>query len=188
MKGCFVRGMLCVLLLLLAVAACGGSHTALPPPTKTPVPTNPPPQPTATVTRTLARVSARYRAFLDSACHAFATRDSNALASDLSNYQYNNGLRYGMLGDGEGQTGDPSLFSTWLAHGPVACVSYSPDVAGHGTLLTRGWPLGGGWGLIDLDIFNGSWKFNDFTFGTRNALISAMATSHPILQFRAQKA
>ena len=72
-----------------------------------------------------------------------------------------------MMGDGEGQTGDPSLFSTWLAHGPATCVSYSPDAAGHGTLLTRGWPLGGGRALIDLDTFNGTWKFNDFTFGTR---------------------
>jgi hypothetical protein len=125
-----------------------------------------------------------YRVFLAGVCRRLAVRDAGPLSADLANYQYNTGLRYGILGDGEGANGDPSLFATWLRHGPVRCVSYTPDIAGHGTLVTRGWPLEGGWAITDLDTFGGIWKLNDFTFGKRSAILAAMRTSAPVISFR----
>jgi len=101
------------------------------------------------------------------------------------NYQYNTGVRYGNLGDGEGQSADPSILSTWLGSAVISCRYYTPDVAGHGTLLTSGWRLAGGWGLIEMDNLDGTWKINDFTFGTSSALYYAMHTSHPILAYHA---
>ena len=47
---------------------------------------------------------------------ALARKDSSTVTKALPYYQYNSGLRYGMLGDGEGQTGDPGSMATWLAH------------------------------------------------------------------------
>jgi hypothetical protein len=66
----------------------------------------------------------------------------------------------------------------------VRCQDYTPDIAGHGTLLTSGWSQQGGWSLIELDTYGGAWKINDFTFGDRAALYRAMQTSQPIVQFR----
>jgi hypothetical protein len=112
------------------------------------------------------------------------TRDAGTVINQLPYYQYNSGLRYGMLGDGEGETGDPSLMRTWLSRSGVQCKYFTPDVAGHGTVLTRGWAQPGGWGLIEMDTFNGHWKINDFTFGGGPALYHAMRVAGPILAYR----
>jgi hypothetical protein len=184
-----------VALLAVALAGCGlGGSNKSASPTSTPLPTPPPtvtaaPQatkaarPTAGPTSTVA-VSANYSGFIHRFCQALKQKDTNTLSSLLPYYQYNSGLRYGMLGDGEGETGDPSLFSTWLQNANVRCDYFTPDVAGHGTVLASGWIIPGPWSLIDMDIFNGAWKINDFTFGNRAALMRAMHTSHPILAYR----
>ena len=99
-------------------------------------------------------------------------------------YQYNSGLRWGMLGDGEGHTDDPGLLNTWLSSSSVQCRSFTPGVAGHGTLMTSGWSQPGPWGLIEMDVSNGRWKINDFTFGGRGPLAQAMQVGHPILPYQ----
>jgi hypothetical protein len=100
-------------------------------------------------------------------------------------YQYNSGLRWGMLGDGEGHTSDPSLMSTWLASTRPRCVSFSSGAGGHGNVLTSGWVQPAAWGIVELDNVNGHWKINDFTFGSQGALAHAMQVSRPIIQYHA---
>jgi hypothetical protein len=134
------------------------------------------PSPTAVVGRPFAT-------FLSLICRAFSSRDAGTVINSLPYYQYNSGLRYGMLGDGEGHTADPSLMRSWLAGSNVRCVAFTPGVAGHGTVLTSGWKVPAIWSLVELDIFNGHWKINDFTFGTRAALYASMQTARPILPY-----
>lgn len=160
-----------------ATATAHVQPTATPRPAATQAPPLLPPTPRVVATRA-------YSTFVSSLCHALAARDSTTVINLLPYYQYNSGVRYGRLGDGEGQTGDPSLVGTWLAPARVRCQFYSPDIAGHGTILTRGWTEPGGWALIEADTFNGSWKINDFTFGDHRALFGAMQTSRPILTYR----
>jgi hypothetical protein len=116
-------------------------------------------------------------------CAEFGRKDSSAVTRDLPYYQYNSGLRYGMLGDGEGQTGDPSLMATWLAKSSVRCVLQSSGSHGHGTVLATGWPLRGGSALIELDTYSGQWKINDFTFGPYGALYRALQTVRPVVRY-----
>ena len=99
-------------------------------------------------------------------------------------YQYNSGLRWGMLGDGEGHTDDPSLLNTWLASARPRCLSYSAGTAGHGAVLTSGWSQPGPWSIVEMDIINGHWKINDFTFGTQQELERAMQVVKPTLPYR----
>jgi hypothetical protein len=130
-------------------------------------------------------ISRSYAAFLGTICQAFATGDAGTIINALPYYQYNSGLRYGNFGDGEGQTGDPSLMRTWLAAHRARCVYFTPDVAGHGTVLTRGWRVNGmNWSLIEMDVYGNQWKINDFTFGRRAALWWAVQSSQPILAYR----
>ena len=205
MKGRCVRRAGALLLLAALLAGCGSGGTAAgkprptrvaqanptasptvtrsgsPPSTAT---TKPGPRPTPNTAPTaVPALSSPYRSFLGSLCHAIAAADATAVSNDLPYYQYNTGVRYGVLGDGEGQTGDPSLLGAWLQGGTVRCQYYTPDVAGHGTVLASGWKQPGGWGLIELDTFNGAWKINDFTFGDRTSLYRAMQTSQPILVY-----
>jgi hypothetical protein len=131
-------------------------------------------------------IGAQFASFRDGLCKAFATGDASSVINSLPYYLYNSGLRYGYLGDGEGQSADPSLLRTWLPGAHVRCDYFTPDVAGHALLLTSGWKLPGGpWSLLDLDIFQGHWKINDFTFGSQVNLFHAMHTAHPILSFHA---
>lgn len=118
-----------------------------------------------------------------SLCSSFARRDASAVTRVLPYYQYNSGLRFGTLGDGEGQTGDPSLMATWLVHSHVACKFQSSGSHGHGTVLATGWPQQGGTALIELDTYSGQWKINDFTFGPFGALFRAMQTAGPVLRY-----
>jgi hypothetical protein len=119
-------------------------------------------------------------------CNALAHRDATTLRNELPYYQYNSGLRYGTLTDGEGTGGDPALFSAWLSGGNVRCALVTPDSAGHGTALTGVWGgAPGPWGLIEMDTYNGAWKINDFTFGTRAELVAAMKNaSEPVVVYR----
>jgi hypothetical protein len=197
-----VRRQAPLLLIALLAAACGSSaaprptHVAQARPTATQashaIPTantHPGTAPTTVATSAAlpaATPTAGYSAFLATTCHALATASAATISGELPYYQYNSGLRYGTLGDGEGQTGDPGLLSTWLQGSSVRCQFYTPDVAGHGTLLTSGWNQPGGWSLIELDTFGGAWKINDFTFGDRSALYRAMQTSQPILGYHGQ--
>lgn len=154
--------------------------TASPVPTTTHVAPKATPRPTPTPT-----ISPAYAAFVHTICRALAARDAGTIINSLAYYQYNNGLRYGNMGDGEGQTGDPSLMNTWLAHAHARCMYFTPDQAGHGVLLTGGWAAPNlPSSLIELDIFNGHWKINDFTFGSQGALYTAVQTSGPILSYR----
>lgn len=181
------------LLVVLAVAGCGSSGatntrkatstaTATPAARATAVPTRyvaPKPRPTPTPV-----VGQAYAAFVRTICTAFAARDANTITNSLPYYQYNSGLRYGSLGDGEGQSADPALMRTWLAGRHVRCTNYTPDLAGHGVVLSRGWSVNGyQWGLLDLDTFQGHWKINDFTFGLYPDLWFAMHSSLPILHY-----
>jgi hypothetical protein len=203
MKGVLMRRLGWLFPLGLLLAACGSSNASLPSTTPTR-----PAQPTAAATHpatprataatrphpgsspvtspatpVVVAASNPYLAFLTATCRALAAGDAATITNELPYYQYNSGVRYGFLGDGEGQTGDPSLLGTWLQGGSVRCQYYTPDSAGHGTLLTSGWTRPGGWALIELDTYGGAWKINDFTFGGRSALYQAMQTSHPIVQY-----
>ncbi len=181
---------LCALGLLLAVLG-GCSSSAKPGPTPSPTHSASPvtpgptstarPAPTATVT-----VGKPYAAFLHTLCAAFSGRNAGEVINLLPYYQYNSGLRYGMLGDGLGQTGDPNLMRSWLASARPRCVSFTPGYNAHGTVLTVGWKSPGPASLLDLDIFSGHWKINDFTFGDRASLLRAMHTSSPIVPYRGQ--
>ncbi|MGI8827024.1 MAG: hypothetical protein ACR2JC_15550 [Chloroflexota bacterium] len=131
-----------------------------------------------------ARVGGSYGSLLSDLCAAFRAKNAGAVTSQLPYYQYNSGLRYGNFGDGEGQTGDPSMMGTWLAQSTVRCVMFTAAAAAHGTLLTRGWAQPGRWGLVELDTFNGHWKINDFTFGKQRDLFSAMHVAGPIYRYR----
>lgn len=142
-------------------------------------PTAVPPKPVPTVA-----VSRDYASFTATICHSFGTRDANTIINALPYFQYNSGLRYGTMGDGEGQTADPTLLRTWLASAKVTCNFITRDVAGHGTLLASGWTQPGGWSLVELDTYGGHWKINDFTFGDRATLYNAMQTGGPIVPFR----
>lgn len=184
-----------IVLLTGCVSLAAGSPQATPtpiPPTSTPIPTVRPtatarPLPTkgALVIPPTPRVAATrsYKAFVSTLCSALAARDAGTMGNLLPYYQYNSGVRYGQFGDGEGQTGDPSLVGIWLASGQIRCRSFSPDIAGHGTVLSSGWMQPGGWGLIEADTFNGVWKINDFTFGKRQSLYTAMQSAGPILRY-----
>ncbi len=159
-----------------------GSATAGPKGNATAVvlqPTAVPPKPVPTVA-----VSRDYASFTATICHSFATRDASTIINALPYFQYNSGLRYGTMGDGEGQTADPALLHTWLSSTTVTCNFFTRDVAGHGTLLASGWTQPGGWSLVDLDTYGGHWKINDFTFGDRATLYNAMHTGGPIVPFR----
>src|SRR5947209_4389513 len=200
MKGVSVRRTALLLVLGLLLAACGSSRATAPTPAATHV-AQAQPSPTATSaagtpasvhpTATSRPVSSKprpaasssYISLLSTTCHAFAAADANTVSNELPYYQYNSGLRYGILGDGEGQTGDPSLLGTWLQGGAVRCEYYTPDTSGHGTALASGFKQPGGWGLIEFDTFNGVWKINDFTFGDRASLYRAMQTSQPVLVY-----
>ena len=184
-----MRAFLPALALVMAISGCGssaGSATS----TSTPQPTlETSPTLRATPRPTLGRtivMSAPYRAFLTSMCGALRRRDSATLRNELPYYQYNSGLRYGPLGNTEGTGGDPALLAAWLNGGSVRCTLVTPDVAGHGTVLAGVW--GGApssWSLIEMDTFNGAWKINDFTFGPRSALVTAMRnTAEPTLVYR----
>lgn len=142
-------------------------------------PTAVPPKPVPTVA-----VSRDYASFTATICHSFGTHDASTIINALPYFQYNSGLRYGTMGDGEGQTADPTLLRTWLASAKVSCNYITRDVAGHGTLLASGWTQPGGWSLIELDTYGGHWKINDFTFGDRATLYNAMQTGGPIVPFR----
>lgn len=175
-------------LLIFVLAGCSslaGSTTATPTPTTAPpaaaATRGPGPAPTPTVT-----IGRPYGTFLHTLCSAFAARNAGTVINLLPYFAYNSGLRYGMLGDGEGQTGDPSLMRSWLAQAHPHCVSFTPGYNAHGTVLTVGWQAPGPVALLDLDIFNGHWKINDFTFGSRAALSTAMRTSFPIVAYKGQ--
>lgn len=176
-----------IILIVIALAVTGCASSNATKPTGGPAgPTATAAKAAATPTATLApvvAVSSSYRSFVGSLCGAFRRRDAGAVSSMLMRYEYNSGLRYGNFGDGEGQTGDPSLLNTWLANSNVRCRYFTPDVVGHGTLLTQGWDQTGGWGLIEMDVINGDWKINDFTFGSYSTLWWAMHSAHPILTY-----
>ncbi len=178
---------LCAALLVILMAGCGTSSaaqhvTATPAATtRPPVPhaTRPVPTPTPTVI-----VGKPFASFLGTVCHALAVGDAGTIISLLPYYQYDNGLRYAILGRGGGQTVDPGLMRSWLATARPRCVSFSPGVMGHGTVLTVGWKTPSPASLIDLDMYGGRWKINDFTFAGRTALQQAIHTAGPVLSFR----
>lgn len=117
-------------------------------------------------------------------CSAFSSGNAKTIIDLLPYYQYNSGLRYGTLTGGEGQTADPSLMQTWLASARPHCVSFTPGIMGHGTVLTVGWKTPAPASIVELDMFNGHWKINDFTFAGRPALEQAMKTSSPTIRYR----
>jgi hypothetical protein len=184
-----VRYIISVALLGLALSGCSSSASPSSPtptttspggaPTQTVLPphSSPAPRPSpVTVDRTFAQA-------VRTICAAFAHRDASVVTGALPYYQYNSGLRYGMLGDGEGQTGDPGLMATWLAHSRIRCTLESSGSHGHGTVLATGWPQQGGAALIELDTYAGHWKINDFTFGPYGALYRAMQTVRPLVRY-----
>lgn len=191
-----VRGAALSVAIALAVAGCGGSsggnqphstHVAAVPTTvvtaATPgtPPTSVSGNPSTAVP--VATPSAPYRKFVATLCRALRSADTSVVSGDLSNYQYNTGVRWGYMGDGEGQTSDPSIFSAWLAARTVRCAYSTPDSAGHGALLTRGWHVTGGpWSIIELDTYSGQWKITDFTFGRPGVLYRALRTAGPAVR------
>lgn len=190
-KGHCVRaGFLVPAIIALAIAGCGSSSNGpatphatptSPGPSSTPSETNPSGI-TATPTYTVGKPYAR---FVASLCHDFATKNANGIISVLPYFQYNNGLRWGKMGDGEGTTSDPSQMKAWLASSNVHCTYFTPGQNGHGTVLATGWAQPGPSALAELDIYpDGHWKINDFTFGNQQVLYNAMQTAGPPLRFR----
>src|SRR5579859_1161908 len=106
--GEFVRYFLTTALLALAVAGCSSSSAPTAPTatstsvgrgvtgTVSPTRVAPTPRPVSVA------VDPGFAQAVRSLCAAFARRDAAAVTRDLPYYQYNSGLRYGMLGDGEG--------------------------------------------------------------------------------------
>lgn len=171
-----------LLVALLGGCAASASSSATPTPASHPTPVRTSavhvPSPTATVV-----VGKPFASFLHIVCGALASGNATAIIDLLPYYQYNSGLRYGTLGGGEGQTGDPSLMRTWLASARPHCITFTPGIMGHGTVLTVGWKTPAPASIIELDMFNGHWKVNDFTFAGRPALEQAMNTSSPVLPY-----
>jgi hypothetical protein len=123
--------------------------------------------------------------FVRTLCHALGSGNVGAVTASLMHYEYNSGLRWGMYGDGEGMTADPGLMSTWLSGSHVTCQSFSPNIAGHGSLLSSGWARPAPASLLDLDLLNGRWVINDFTFGRQHVLAQAMqGVTQPVLRYR----
>jgi hypothetical protein len=187
--GDFVRFICCITMMAAALVGCSSSAA----PTS-PTPTNssihggttgilPIPHITRTVRPVSVVVNSGFATAVRSLCDAFARKDSSAVTRALPYYQYNSGLRYGVLGDGEGQTGDPGLMTSWLAHSSVHCVLQSSGTHGHGTVLATGWHEPGGSALIELDTYSGRWKINDFTFGPYRALYRALQTVRPVIRY-----
>ncbi|HZU13627.1 MAG TPA: hypothetical protein VFB58_12375 [Chloroflexota bacterium] len=182
-----------LLTLVVALAGCSGSASSSP----TPVPTRvasvrstPTPHPTAIA------LDARYLAFVHRVCTDLAARNAAAVAALLMRYQYNSGLRWGLIGDGEGHTTSPSVLGTWLAHSRVRCISLTPDNVGHGAVLTSGWSLPSGsvvtqtaqpsWAIVEFDMIGGAWKINDWTFGSPTILQQAIHVNTPaVVPYRA---
>jgi hypothetical protein len=51
--------------------------------------------------------------------------------------------------------------------------------------MTVGWAQPGPWSLLDLDLLNGQWVINDFTFGSPARLARAMhSVSKPVMKYR----
>ncbi|HEX6506554.1 MAG TPA: hypothetical protein VF221_02885 [Chloroflexota bacterium] len=184
-----MRRILAAILLGLAIGGCSSSSA---PPKLTPTPSSAGPIASTTpsksgpspATAVPVSVDAGFTAFVHTVCTSLVRRDASTVIGLLPYYQYNSGLRYGMLGDGEGQTGDPSLLRTWLAGANIRCEYMSAGTSGHGTVLATGWPERGGTALIEMDTFSGHWKINDFTFGNHGALYTALQTVRPILRYR----
>jgi hypothetical protein len=179
-----LRSMAALLLMVLlggCTATAGSSTTPTPILRATPPATRTAriPSPTPTVV-----VGKPFASFLHIVCSALASGNATTIIDLLPYYQYNSGLRYGTLGGGEGQSADPSLMRTWLASARPHCVTFTPGVMGHGTVLTVGWKTPAPASIIELDMFNGHWKVNDFTFAGQSALERAMKTSSPILTYR----
>ena len=181
--GGIVRYIISAVLLGLALSGCSSSSSpSAPTSTSTTATRTVSPTHVASTPTTVA-VDQGFAQTVRSVCAAFARKDASTITRNLPYYQYNSGLRYGMLGDGEGQTGDPSLITTWLAHAHVQCKFQSSGGHGHGTVLATGWPQQGGAALVELDTYSGRWKINDFTFGPYGALYRAMQTARPILRY-----
>jgi hypothetical protein len=178
-----VRYIISAALLGLALSGCG-SIASPSSPTETSTAATRTVSPTeVALTPTTIAVDQGFAQTVRTVCTAFSNKDAAAVTRNLPYYQYNSGLRYGVLGDGEGQTGDPSLMTTWLAHAHVQCKFQSSGSHGHGTVLATGWPQQGGTALIELDTYSGRWKINDFTFGPFGELYRAMQTARPILRY-----
>lgn len=176
-----VAALLLVVLLGGCAASAGSSVTPTPLSEPTPEPTHsvrvPSPTPTVVVGKPFA-------SFLHIVCSALASGNANTIIDLLPYFQYNSGLRYGTLGGGEGQTADPSIMRTWLASARPHCVTFTPGIMGHGTVLTVGWKTPAPASIVELDMFNGHWKVNDFTFASQSALERAMQTSSPTVPYR----
>jgi hypothetical protein len=168
-------------IVVVCLSACGSNSAGSPtPPSVAGGGHSGSPTPTAAVS-----LSKPYRSFVTGLCTALSNKDAGKVIKDLPNYQYNSGVRYGFFGDGEGHSGDPSVLNTWLAADRIMCRYVSADSAGHGLLLTSGWTKPGGpWNLIEVDIFSGQWKINDFTFANQATLWRAMHLSRSIIPYR----
>jgi hypothetical protein len=178
-----MQRLLALSVLLFALSGCGFQLAASP----TPTPTEAPPTARATAARpspTAVHVDPGYASFVRGLCSALSSRNGSTVGSDLMDYQYNSGLRWGMLGDGEGHTSDPSLLNTWLAQAGPKCTAYSAGTAGHGVVMAVGWSQPGPASLIELDTISGTWKINDFTFGSRATLAQRMQIARPVLRYR----
>ncbi|MGH2449367.1 MAG: hypothetical protein ACRDFS_12295 [Chloroflexota bacterium] len=184
-----MRGWLFVLAMAIAVSGCASS--AQPQATSTPAPkatrsSKPAVKPTPNPTYLVGKP---YAAFASKICGAFKSGNAGTIIAELPYYQYNSGLRYGHMGDGLGQTGDPSLMHTWLSGAHVKCRYFTPGIQGHGVILTSGWNHSGwtmgGWSLVEADLYSGKWKINDFTFGAQQRLYQALHTAGPILPYHA---
>lgn len=180
-KGLPVRLTL-MFLLFVALAGCSGQESA-----GAPTPT--PRTPTVAAGTTPGRVALSvtvgkpFARFLATICHALSAGNARTIIGSLPYFQYNSGLYFGTLGSGEGQTANPNLMRTWLSGSQVRCRYFSPGIEGHGSVLTSGWKQPAPWSLIEMDLFNGHWKLNDFTFGGRRGLWAAMQADRPVLAY-----
>lgn len=184
-----MRHLLPLVMTAVLVVGCSSTHTSSSS-TASPTPTGaaptattaPPPRSTPRPTA-VPHPDKGFASFVQSLCGNLASGNSSGITGVLMYYQYNTGLRWGMMGDGEGHTDNPSVMSTWLASAHPRCVSFSTGAAGHGAVLTSGWSRPAPWSIVEADVINGGWKINDFTFGSHQQLAQAMQVVAPTLAF-----
>jgi len=178
------------LVLVVAVAIGFGLNLGSKSSNPTPTPVPPVSTPTPSGNHHPVRLNPVYAAFVKRMCQAFRYRQAAVLEHNLPYYQYNVEVYWSPFNLSAGSWAPVTVFSQWLAGKNVRCVRLSAsDGHRHGVLVTRGWGMYGGWGIIDLDIPPGrtGWRMNDFTFGTRQQVLGAFyGNEHRSVRFTAK--
>jgi len=174
--GGFIVAVLLVGVLAAKGLAPGSGPTPTPVITVVPVST-----PTKPVNHHHVTLTADFKRFVHEVCAAFQRGDASFLETHLEFYQYNTEVYYSPFNLSSGFWALPGQLQPWTGGGSVRCVRMAEPYSIHGVLVTRGWSLDGGWGIIDMDIPPGrtSFRLNDFEFGSKAQVMGAFYGSNP---------